>query len=76
MRRLDQETGVLRVMLVNRSPDAAIDVGLDVAGFTADGDVARYVYSPADLDGIVADTTSVASPVTLPASSITVLALA
>ena len=70
---LDQETGVLRVMLVNRSPDAAIDVGLDIAGFTATGDAARYVYSPADLDRIVADTTSVASPVTLPASSITVL---
>ena len=28
-------------------PDAAIGVGLDIAGFTAAADAARYVYSPA-----------------------------
>jgi hypothetical protein len=72
---LDQETGVLRLMLVNRSPDAAIGVGLDITGFSATADAARYVYSPANLDGIVADTASVEAPVTLPASSITVLEL-
>jgi hypothetical protein len=71
---LDQ--GVLRVMLVNRSPDAAIEVGLDIKGFTATADAARYVYSAAHLDGIVADTTPVDAPLTLPASSITVLELA
>ncbi len=70
------DEGVLRVMLVNRSPDAAVGVGLDIAGFTAAADAARYVYSPAHLDRIVADTTSVASPLTLPASSITVIELA
>ena len=71
---LDQ--GTLRVMLVNRSPDEAIDVGLDVKGFTATADAARYVYSPAALDRIVADTAAVDAPLTLPASSITVLELA
>ncbi len=70
---LDQ--GVLRLMLVNRSPDDAINVGLDIAGFTPGADAARYVYSPAHLDRIVADTASVAGPMTLPASSITVLEL-
>jgi hypothetical protein len=71
---LDQ--GTLRVMLVNRSPDEAIDVGLDLKGFTATADAARYVYSPAALDRIVADTAAVDAPLTLPASSITVLELA
>jgi hypothetical protein len=70
------DQGVMRVMLVNRSPEEAISVGLDITGFAASDDAARYVYSPAHLDRIVADTVAVDEPLTLPASSITVLELA
>jgi hypothetical protein len=72
---LDEQTGTLRIMLVNRSPEAAIGVGLDLVGFTPAGDAATYVYSPADLERIVPGSTPVAGPFTLPASSITLLEL-
>ncbi len=73
---LDDASGVLRVMLVNRDPDATISVALDVAGFSPAADVARYVYGPANPQQIVADQVPVGSAISLPASSITVLELA
>ena len=56
---LDQETGVLRVMLVNRSRTRRSASGWTSPASPRGRRRPRYVYSPADLDGIVADTTSV-----------------
>ena len=48
-RRSTRTTGMMRVDARQPvDPDAAIDVGLDITGFTATGDAARYMYSPAD----------------------------
>ena len=71
---LDQ--GMLRVMLVNRSPDEAIGVGLDIKGFTRrpmpPGTCTRRPTSTASSPTRRRST----APLTLPASSITVLELA
>jgi hypothetical protein len=72
---LDATSGKLRVMLVNRDPESAVSVGLDLTGFAAAPDATRYVYSPEHLDRIVTDTISTGAPLSLPASSITLLEL-
>ena len=72
---LDESSGVLRVMLVNQDHEEAAVVGLDLTGFTPAIDARRFTYSPADLSRIVPDLASTSSPVTVPASSITVLEL-
>jgi hypothetical protein len=69
----DDAAGVLRVMLVNRDPAQDLTVALDLPGFEAAPEIARYSYGPADLSGIVADTVPVRSAVNVPASSITLL---
>jgi Glycoside hydrolase family 44 len=73
---LDPDSGVLRVMLVNRDPEKATTVALDTKGFTAAGPVKRYTYGPGDLSRIVADEVPAGHAIPLAASSITVLELA
>jgi hypothetical protein len=72
---LDPDSGVLRVMLVNRDPDRATTVALDIKGFSVAGPVKRYTYSPEDLSRIVADAVPAGGAIALAASSITVLEL-
>jgi hypothetical protein len=72
---LDPDTGVLRVMLVNKDPDAAVTTRLDLTGFAPAAEARRFTYGPADLSGIVSDTVGAADALTLPASSITLVEL-
>jgi hypothetical protein len=69
------DPGTLRVMLVNRDPDSAHTVWLQVDGFDAAAQTTRYTYAPSDLTKIVAGTAATDAPIELPASSITVLEL-
>lgn len=67
---LDDATGTIRIMLINKQPDRPIDVGLTgVPGTTA----RRYTYSGADLETIVPGEADVTTPIELPPSSITLL---
>ena len=72
---LDEETGMLRVMLINKDPSTAFTVGVQLNGFEPLDDAKRFTYGPDDLGEILADTATVGQPITLPASSITVLEL-
>lgn len=72
---LDESTGTLRVMLVNRDPAADLGVGLETPGFTAVGEARRFALTPADESTIMADSVDPAAPIELPASSITLLVL-
>jgi hypothetical protein len=69
------DSGVVRVMLVNRDPDDPITVGLTGQGFDPAAAVKRFTYGPADLSRIVDDEVPNGSAITLPASSITVVEL-
>lgn len=70
---LDEEAGVVRLMLINKDPDEDHDVTIDgVPAGTAD----RFTYGPADLGSIVADRVDTGATLTLGASTITVLELA
>ena len=72
---LDETSGVLRVMLVNKDPEEDAAVGLDLGAFTPAAEARRFTYSPADLTRIVPDVVSTSGPVIVPAASITVLEL-
>ena len=68
------DANLIRVMLINKEPDTDMTVALDVGEL--DGSIATsFTFSPADSGRIVEDTVDVSGPVTLPASSITVLEL-
>ncbi len=72
---LDESTGMLRVMLINKDPSTALTAGLELTGFEPLDDANRFTYGPDDLGQIVADTAPTGQPITLPASSITLLEL-
>ena len=72
---LDESTGMLRVMLINKDPSTALTAGLELTGFEPIEDANRFTYGPGDLGQIVADTATTGQPITLPASSITLLEL-
>ena len=72
---LDEATGVLRVMLVNKDPDDAITTRLDLTGFEPVAEARRFTYGPGDLTGIVADTVGATDVLTLGASTITLVEL-
>jgi hypothetical protein len=72
---VDAASGLLRVMLINRDPDEQHLVDLAAPGVPSAAQAERYVYSPADLTQIVRDTVTAPGAITLPASSITVLAI-
>jgi Glycoside hydrolase family 44 len=72
---LDESAGVLRLMLINRDPESTITTSFQVDGFEPATAARRFTYGPDDPDSIVADTYTPGEPVTLPASSITVLEL-
>jgi Glycoside hydrolase family 44 len=72
---LDQSTGVLRVVLVNRDPTKPLAVGLDTGSFHAADQVNRYEYGPDSLNAIRASTVSPRGAIRLPAASITMLVL-
>lgn len=72
---LDGDADVLRVMLINRDPDAALSVALDIAGFEPAAQAKQFQYGPADLAGIASGTVTSTGAIALPASSITVLEL-
>jgi hypothetical protein len=75
---LDGTSGVLRLMLINKDPDASLSVDLAIDGFdTAPGAAARrFTFGPADPTAIVPSSYTPGQPVVLPAYSITVLELA
>jgi hypothetical protein len=70
---VDDEADVLRVMLVNKSPDDIVAVDLDVAGEPVTGDVRRFTYGPDHLDQVVADTVPGADTLSLGPYTVTVL---
>lgn len=72
---IDEATGVLRVMLVNKDPEDAVTTRLDITGFESAGDARRFTYGPADLTGILADTVDASGVLTLDASTITLVEL-
>jgi hypothetical protein len=72
---LDDAAGRLRVMLINKDPEADLDVQLALGGFEAGPTIHQFTYSPADPSTIVADVHEGDPLFTLPASSITVLEL-
>jgi hypothetical protein len=75
---VDQREGLVRVMLLNKSPEHAVTVPLRIDGAVLGGAVNRYRYSEAAPTEIVHDALSAAGnrlPVELPAYSITVLEL-
>jgi hypothetical protein len=72
---LDESTGVLRVMLLNKLPADAQTVGLDFEGFEAAPSAERWTYGSDDPSTIVHTVQDVTAPIRLPAESITVLEL-
>ena len=72
---LDETTGVLRVLLVNKDPENAITTRLDLTGFEPAADARRFTYGPGDLSGIVADNVGATEVLTLGASTITLVEL-
>jgi hypothetical protein len=76
---VDDARGLLRVMLLNKSPDHAISVPLSVDGAALDGPVSRYQYSADDPTTIVHDAPTADRDtlvLELPSYSITVVELA
>jgi hypothetical protein len=69
---LDDTTGTLRVMLINKQPDEALAVQLQIDGI-ASPIVVSYTYGPADLEAIVTGEADVTTPLELPPYSITLL---
>lgn len=69
------DAGVVRVMLINKDAEAALDLELSVEGVSVGGPARRWTYAPSDLARIVAGTADVTEAVSLPPSSITVLEL-
>ena len=72
---LDEPAGQLRLMLINKDPGSPMSVDLDISGFTPAPSAREFSYGPGDLSQIVSGTYEAGHPVTLPASSITVLEL-
>jgi hypothetical protein len=72
---LDDNAGRLRVMLINKDPQADLDVQLAIEGFDAGSTIHQFTYAPAEPSHIVADVHEGDPVFTLPASSITVLEL-
>ncbi len=70
------ESGVTRVMLINKDPERTVAIDLDVSGEPFAGDARRFTYGPDQLDQIVADTVTGSQPLSLAPYSITVLELA
>lgn len=68
------ESGVLRVMFVNKDPDSPIEVDLQLTGFAAAGDVRQFTYGPDDPSAIVESVTT-ADALVVPAYSIVVVEL-
>jgi hypothetical protein len=68
---LDEEAGVVRIMLVNKHADE-VAVELDVVGLDSSTPAERYTYGDGDQAAIVADTTTLAG-LTVPGTSIVVL---
>jgi hypothetical protein len=69
----DPAGGLLRVMLINKDPDAPVHVGVVVDGTAAASTATSYTFGPASPDGIVPGSADLARPVELQPSSITVL---
>jgi hypothetical protein len=69
------DSGRLRVMLINKNPEGDLDVALAIDGFQAGPTIHEFTYSPADPSQIVADVHEGDPAFTLPASSITVVEL-
>jgi Glycoside hydrolase family 44 len=72
---LDAGAGVLRLMLINKDPASPVAVDLAIAGFESEPSARRFTYGSNEPEAIVADSYSTSQPLTVPASSITVLEL-
>ena len=71
---LDEETGTVRVMLINKQPDDALNVRVELPG-VATTEARRFTYSADDPEAIVAGEADVTGPVEVPPYSITLLEL-
>jgi hypothetical protein len=72
---LDEDSGLLRVMLLNEDPEAPRDVRVAVAGRPVLDTARRWTYDGSHLDRIVADEVDAAGSIELAPYSITVLEL-
>jgi glycosyl hydrolase family 44 len=72
---VDEDTGLLRVMLLNEDPEEPRDVRLDVAGRPILDTARRWTYDGSHLDRIVADQVDATGSIELAPYSITVLEL-
>ena len=73
---VDEVTGVVRVMLINKDPEQPATIDLQVGGEPATGEMRRFTYGPEHLDQIVADTVVGSAPLMLGPYTITVLEIA
>jgi hypothetical protein len=72
---LDETSGALRLMLINKDPESPMSVDLRVDGFTPAPSARRFTYGRDDPVDIVNGSYTAGEAVTLPAASITVLEL-
>ena len=72
---VDEDTGLLRVMLLNEDPEEPRDVRLDVAGRPILDRARRWTYDGSHLDRIAADQVDATGSIELAPYSITVLEL-
>jgi hypothetical protein len=70
---IDERAGVLRVMLINKRPDAHVEVDLEIAGVALDPAGQRYSYGDTDVTRIVADRATLGPPLSVPPYTIAVL---
>ena len=71
VKRLAQRGYVVRVAV--RDPEAALDVALTFPGIDPSATAGRWTYGPDAPDQIVASQEDLSGPISLPASSITLL---
>jgi hypothetical protein len=70
---VDDDAGVLRVMLINQNPATDLGADLGVEGLGASSSARTFSYGPADPAAIASGTADLTAPVVVPASSIVVL---
>jgi len=70
---LSESGDVLRIMLINKSPETAATLSLRLGGHDAAGSSQRWTYGSESAGAIVTDSVSTVEPFTVPASSIVVL---
>ena len=70
---VDDDAGVMRVMLINKDPANDLGVGLTVDGLGASSSARTFSYGPADASTIVSGTADLTGPLVVPASSIVLL---